>query len=224
MGMDIFAPSIFLGGCNLRCPYCINCKLIKTEELNLIDISCIENYIKENNCEWINISGGEPTCSGEEALTNLIKTVKSWDCKVGMATNGVNSLIIKNVVQYLDYVALDIKTLDQEQYASINVSEKDPLTQVLISQSYLIREKNKRNTFDYEIRTTLFPPFIDKKAIQEISTIIEKGDKWVLQRFRNNTLMLDMNCQTIIPYNNKEIEELVEIAKGLSDQVFVRDV
>jgi len=223
MGINIFAPSIFLGGCNLRCPYCMNYKLLDKTNLTEIPLSKIKEYIIDNNCKWINVSGGEPTCVGDDKLKNLLTELKGWNCKIGMATNGTKSKTLKEIISLLDYVALDIKTTDHSIYESLNRGQSSFLIDVLTSQTILAEEKNARKKFDYEIRTTLFPPFINKKTLKDIGSIIRKKDKWVLQKFRNNVETL-YGCKDIVPYNDKEVSDLLKIAKRITKNAVLREI
>src|SRR5210317_1868478 len=96
-GPDNFSPSIFLGNCNFKCPYCMNSKLVKNPiSFKAIDLKEVEDFVKNNNCEWINISGGEPTCT--KNLLSFIKELKSWNCKISLSTNGYNFKIIKSIL------------------------------------------------------------------------------------------------------------------------------
>jgi len=221
-GIDTFAPSIFLEGCNLRCPYCMNSILVKHQSPNTVNIDRVRAYVSESKSEWVMISGGEPTCTELESLINLIEEIKSWGCKVGMSTNGVNVEVIREILPRLNYVALDIKGLSGV-YDEISKDKKASMNN-LISRSLLSETKLKRNDFDYEIRTTLFPPFVNKKTIHYIGGIIRADDTWVFQQFRHSKNMLDANCSKIKPYSEKEVEVLLKIAKEYTEKVFLRHV
>jgi len=224
MGINLFAPSVFLGGCNLRCPYCINCDLVHMQNVTEVPIYEVKNYILENECKWLNISGGEPTCSDEVELINLFKEIKSWGCKIGMATNGTNSEVLQRLLVHLNYVALDIKTTDYSQYASINSSDKDALIEVMRSHINIVEEKKRRSSFDYEVRTTLYPPFINIKTLMEIGSIVKKEDTWVLQKFRNNGKMLDTKCKEIDPYTDDEIADFMISVNNMTEKAFLREI
>jgi len=225
VGEDIFALSIFLGNCNLRCPYCMNAKLINPNSHNLksIDIETVKKSVKENKSEWVIISGGEPTCTPVLLLTNLITEIKSWGCKVGLSTNGTNSGVLKQIIVYLNYVALDIKSPNNRDYDSISNGDSKKFD-VLISKSLLAENKSKRKDLDYEIRSTLFPPFINKSNIREIGSIMRKSDRWILQQFRHSKNMLDKKSLNVKPYTEKEIEEIVRVAMEFSDNVLLKEV
>jgi pyruvate formate lyase activating enzyme len=157
-------------------------------------------------------------------LINLIKEIKSWDCKVGLSTNGTNSDYLRNIIDMIDYVTIDIKTPSSDQYDSINVGKGDTITNVIMSKIILMDNKKTRDNFDYEIRSTLFPLYIDKHSINEIGGVICKKEKWILQQFRNNIPLLDNKCSQINPYTEEEVNEILDVAKKYCDNVSLKYV
>jgi pyruvate formate lyase activating enzyme len=224
-GPNIFCPVLFLHGCNMACPYCMNSLLAKENEpenIDLVSIDRIKKHVEENKSEMVMISGGEPTNSGEISLKNLIGEIASWGCKVGLSTNGTRPRILEKILPDLSYVALDFKGC-AETYESI-IKYGGKFENVILSKSLLSEYRNKKDDFDYEIRTTLYPPFISDDDLKEIGGIIRKDDTWVLQQFRVTKNMLNPNCDYIDPYDEKEIENLMNIAKEYSDKVLFRYV
>lgn len=221
-GIDVFAPTIFLAGCNLKCPYCMNAKLVKMEGLNKVDIEVVKKYVSEEKCEWLNISGGEPTITDITLLINLLEEIKSWGCKIGISTNGSKPETLRQMISYLNYVALDIKCI--RACDCIKIADINYIINTLRSQSIIMDIKNIRDDFDYEIRTTLFPPFIDKESLSEIGVVIRKKDKWVLQQFRHSQNALDDSSKNIQPYTDEEVKELIAIAKKYCNNVRLRYV
>ena len=213
VGQDIFAPSIFLGGCNLKCPYCMNARLVKKTGLEIIDIKDIKDYILAEKVNWINISGGEPTLTEIDLLTNLLEEIKSWNCKIGMSSNGSKPYILELIMPYLNYVAMDFKCVRKEDCEEIGGKNIYYLSNILKSQFIITENRLKRNDFNCEFRTTLFPKFVDKAVINDIGSILRKDDNWVLQQFRHNKNMLDNKCQLVAPYNEEEINKLLDTAK-----------
>jgi pyruvate formate lyase activating enzyme len=223
-GVDIFALSIFLGNCNLRCPYCMNAKLINpiAHKLKPIDIKKVKEAVEENQSEWVIISGGEPTCTPVLLLTNLITEIKSWGCKVGLSTNGTNRGVFESVLPLLDYVALDIKTSNFQHYVEIgagNINSIDILQEVLVCKTILVQKKLDNPDFSYEIRTTLYPPFVSEKDINEIGGLIRIGEEWVLQQFRVTSEGLD---KSISPYTQQEMDNLFKLALKYTINASVR--
>jgi len=231
-GHNVFAPSIFLKGCNLRCPYCMNARLVKNERIAPLNIEEIKQYVLKERCEWIMLSGGEPTVTPVGALIALINELKSWGCMVGMSTNGNMPEILKKVLPLVNYVALDFKCARSEDISQIASESENMIPEfnksygmsLIRSHVQLIEAKLHRKDFDYEVRTTLYPLFIDKKAIEEIGSMLRSDCAWILQQFRHNKNMLSEDAYNVTPYEPEEVDELLKIAKTYCKNVRVRYV
>jgi len=228
-GKNLFAPSIFLGGCNLRCPYCMNSALVTDRFLDIIPIEEIRDRVKAESADFVMISGGEPTCTDTSLLMNLFEEIRSWGCGIGMSTNGVNREALRPLLAHVNYIALDIKTSRADKYSEIG----GDITDVILSKSFLTEEKQKREgedldceEFDFEVRTTLYPLFVDLADIHAIGQIIKKDETWVLQQFRQTKNMLGLKEGEVLPYPSpsEQLRELIDTAKTYSDNVVLRFV
>jgi len=221
-GIDVFAPAIFMNGCNFRCPYCMNAVLATGGSRKDIDIELIKSHVLEEKSEWFMISGGEPTCVQIDLLINLLEEIKSWGCKIGMSTNGSKLEVLKKILPMLNYVAMDIKASDEKTLR--NLGMENGQIDLIYSKCALTETKIAREDFDYEIRTTLYPEYIYKESIEDIGQILRKDDKWVFQQFRHTKNMLDPKAHEIEPYTEEEVKSLIKIAKNYSDNVLFRYV
>ena len=99
---NIFAPSIFLFGCNLRCPYCMNTKaVIANPEIGLakeIPFDEIKGRLLEDVSGWVMISGGEPLLTPAYRLHALLTEIKSWGKKIGISTNGTLPDVLNMII------------------------------------------------------------------------------------------------------------------------------
>jgi len=229
MGEDIFAFSVFLKGCNLRCPYCINSKLFQGSlDLTSVSIEDIKKSVEEYDNKWMVISGGEPTCTDENLLINLISEFKSWGCKVSLSTNGTNPECMRSIVPSLNYVALDFKTDRFEKWMGCQQEPQQPniplFVNVLRTQCILAIEERSRKDFDYELRTTLYPPLINKKSLREIGKLLRKCDKWVLQQFRVVDNMPSSESHDVKPYDEETIREMLKVAQQFTSKAELRYV
>lgn len=229
-GKEVFAYSVFLSGCNFRCPYCMNARLVKGEIEKSISIDEIKNSVKENDIEWVMVSGGEPTCTDLTLLVNLLEEIKSWGCKIGLSTNGSKPDILEKILGHLNFVAMDVKSADYLDYQEID-AEGAMETKNLIHQSKILLEKCKlehKDEMDYEIRTTLYPPYFDNiyDDMYRISSFmsINKNDRWVLQQFRHSKNMLNPDASKIKPFSDRFLREIMEEARKYCDDVSIRYV
>ena len=211
-GNDKLNFSIFLKGCNLRCPYCINSKLVFGNDIKSIPFNFIKKAIIKDKPDMIIISGGEPLVT--KNLITIVEKIKKLGCRVGMSTNGILNNELKDIVMLLDYVALDIKTTKPLIY--------DKITGIFKSLSTVLYSKEIIEKFclDYEIRTTLYPPFIDENDIHIIGNLVGYNTKWILQQFRvsNNILKND----NVIPYSEDKIVEFLQIARKYTNNAKLR--
>lgn len=206
-GIDTSSFSVFMDRCNLCCPYCMNGKLItKREDVDPGILKRLKKDVDEYKPQMIFISGGEPTES-PLALFSAISLFKSWGCKIGVSTNGTNPEILKKFVsEYgkIDYVAMDLKG-NADVYKKLGNIEY--FMRVMSSWLILRAEKKTRSEFNYEIRTTLYPPFITPSVLGDMSRFFTRDEKWVLQQFRVVSSMPYKNAKRIKPYSEDKLKE-----------------
>jgi pyruvate formate lyase activating enzyme len=225
-GMNVFAPSIFLQGCNLKCSFCFNAALAKSQmrKDDEVDLQLVKDHLVENSCEMIMISGGEPTM--HKHLIYLIREFTSMGVKIGMSTHGIFHDRVKALLPELSYVALDIKSSSQQTYSDMDmIPDNNSFQKVLMTKRLLTAERKKRPDFTYEVRTTLYPDFVDRQSIHDIGKSLEKDDVWVLQQYRPTPYLYDMTAtKDIDPYEFEELKEIVRIARSYTNKVFLRYV
>lgn len=109
---NLVACTLFLPGCQFRCPFCQNASLV-TDLINVeeIDEEEVFNYLKSRKgiIDGVCVTGGEPTLQSD--LKDFIQKIKELGFKVKLDTNGYNPKILKELIDLslLDYVAMDIK-------------------------------------------------------------------------------------------------------------------
>jgi MoaA/NifB/PqqE/SkfB family radical SAM enzyme len=69
--------------CNFSCPYC---NLIKTNDMSKENVFLLVDYLKEQNLQFIQFTGGEPLCRKD--LEEIISYCKSLNIRCGVSTNG----------------------------------------------------------------------------------------------------------------------------------------
>lgn len=225
-GQNEFAASIFLLGCNLRCPYCMNKKLVSQsywntdDDLKAIPWDTIKEKIKDGNFKEIMISGGEPTAQNPRELLNLVLELNKLGCKVGMSTNGTFPDVLKDVISHLFYVAMDYKgDLKDKIYGPEGVLS------VVRSKCILMSEKYERDDFDYELRTTLCPKHVDKAVLNTIGKGLCGNERWVLQQYRQTSNMLNPEeLEDVVPYTEEEIDDLMKVVKKYTNNAHTRYV
>lgn len=231
-GFNLYATSIFLFGCNLRCPFCMNGRIVVvkpedwTKPVKTVDLNDVKTHVLENNVKWVMISGGEPTSTPMKKLLNLINEVKSWGVSIGISSNGTNPQELKQILQLINYVAMDFKSSDSKVYSAIDIKNKDSsFTNMLSSLENMRKEKSERKDFNYEVRTTVYPKYFTLDSVKEIANYVKRNEIWVFQQFRHAKNMLDeKEAKSVIPYSEVEYNTIVEEAKKYNDCVVKRYV
>jgi len=182
-------PGIFIGGCNLRCPYCINRSIIVGNGRTSLDSLAIINGHMAAGEKWIFVSGGEPL-SNVNTL-NLLNEIRLRGMKVALATNGTYPDMLRKVADegLADYVVMDVKTSPSDLGRYMNVcgtTDETALTKVLKSMSVM-----KTGFPGCEFRTTCCSRFVDFEVVKEIAGVIGVDHPYVLQYYTVHQTLLD---------------------------------
>lgn len=151
--------TVFLKGCNLRCPWCANPENLDFEKTNFInentkekgafgyDIEAIElfdeiikdkPYYKMNN-GGVTFSGGEPLLQ-IKALEQLLKKLKQEKINMCIETAlQVPTELVEIAAKYIDEFIVDIKILDKEECKKVLKGNIDLYFQNL----EVLKQKNK---------------------------------------------------------------------------------
>ena len=211
----IIACTIFLPGCNLRCPFCHNRDLVDIANSNdetLLPVDEIISYIykRKNILQGVCISGGEPFI--HEDLNELVKEIRKAGLKIKIDTNGLLPKKLSSCSP--DYIAMDIKTAP-EKYSlltgSLPFSDR-------ISEN--VRESVRlliKSSIDHEFRTTLVPGIVDESEMEIIADMAKGCRKYTLNRF-NPVNTLDSKFTEVIPYTEEKYQALagILIKKGIN--------
>lgn len=207
------ASTIFIGSCNMRCPFCHNSSLVlHPEEVPTIAIEDVLSHLnkRKNILEGVCITGGEPTLFTDE-LTQLIKSIKDIGLKVKLDTNGSNPALLKSLVanKLIDYVAMDIKNSRENYGLSIGIKNYNT-NKVNESVEYLLT-----SPLDYEFRTTIVKEHHTSGDILSIGQWIKGANSYYLQSYKDSGDIistglhshskdtLETFAQLLTPYVNK---------------------
>ncbi len=177
------AALVFLGGCNMRCPFCQNASLVTDPGSQpVIPEEELFAYLnkRRNILEGVCISGGEPTLYSD--LPELIAKIKSLGYLVKLDTNGTNPVMLKQLVKdhLVDYVAMDIKN-SREHYAKTSGASENLLTLVEESVAYL-----KTSPVEYEFRTTIVKELHTRQDMVAIGQWLKGAQAYYLQSYRDS--------------------------------------
>lgn len=210
------ACTVFLSGCNFRCPFCYSKELVLPEEIkNQPEISekSFFEFLNEKKemLQACVLCGGEPTVYGND-LVEFIKKIKEKGFLVKLDTNGTDSEMIKRLIDdnLVDYIAMDIKApLTKEKYAKASGKEDVDIDKIKESV-FLI----KNSIVDYEFRSTIVPSIHSKEDIIQMANDISPAKKYFLQRFRGEKGVIDKELGNSKPYSDETLKEIEEKIKN----------
>jgi len=204
------AATIFLTGCNFRCPFCYSSELVLPEKIKKqprISEKDFFKFLKERKklIDGVVVCGGEPAIS--KGLISLIKKIKKEGFLVKLDTNGSEPKILEELIdkKLIDYVAMDIKG-PKEKYGEFS-GQKVNVRKIQKSIDIL-----KKGKIDYEFRSTVVPTLHKKGDVIEMAKWIRGAKRYYLQNFRPEKT-IDPKFEKIKPYPQ---EFLLEIQKAIS--------
>ncbi|MEW5902356.1 MAG: anaerobic ribonucleoside-triphosphate reductase activating protein, partial [Acidobacteriota bacterium] len=167
-GLEKFAPldfpgyissTVFLGGCDFRCPYCHNADLVlRPETLPTISLDFLMTYLDSRRrwLEGVSVSGGEPLV--EENLEVLLRVIKDRNLLVKLDTNGSRPDRLMELIgaKLVDQIAMDVKAPlgRYRQVTRSEVSEED-----IVRSIEVVRSSGLPHLF----RTTVVPGLVGEK-------------------------------------------------------------
>ncbi len=227
-GLEKFAPkdfvgfissTVFLGGCNFRCPYCHNSDLVlRPQTLPTFPLESFLSFLDSRKgwLEGVCISGGEPLLHDE--LEMLLTLIKERNLLVKVDTNGsfpsrLEALIRKKLI---DRIAMDVKA-PLERYSEV--------TGVEVEKQDILRSIDiiKNSGLHYIFRCTVVPGLVGPKDVEKISRLIKGAEVFQLQQFVPLN-PLDRDYLQKKPYSREEVQEFAKIAAPYLSEVRVEGV
>jgi len=203
------ACTVFLIGCNFRCPWCYSSELVLPEKIKKQKRISNQDFFKflknrKGLLEGVVICGGEPTINND--LLDFVIQIKKLGYAVKLDTNGSNPIILKKLIKQklIDYVAMDIKApLSVKKYGKAT-GNKANLNNIKESIDLI-----KNSKIDYEFRTTIVPDIHSREDIIMMAKQIGKVNAYFLQGFRAEKT-IDPKFKDIRPYSR---EYLLEVSR-----------
>ena len=173
------ACTVFLGGCDMRCPFCHNAELIDGTAPAVMEEEELLAFLKKRTglLEGVAITGGEPLLR-DDTIT-LMEKIRELGYPVKLDTNGTHPDRLRKILDrgLAAYVAMDIKN-SPDRYAVTAGLEKMELAPVRESVSLLMEGRT-----DYEFRTTVVAELHDGDSFRGIGEWIRGARRYYLQKF-----------------------------------------
>ena len=196
------ACTLFLSGCDFRCPFCHNYELVEGTgaafdgaELKTPPAMSHEEFFKflqtrKGLLDGVAITDGEPCLRRD--LPEFIAEIKDAGFLVKLDTNGNHPDMLRNLVRQrlIDYVAMDIKN-SPEKYAKTVGLEALDLDSIMESIDILINGVGADSRIPYEFRTTVISQFHEEEDFLKIGEMIQGAEKYFLQPFVDRDMVPD---------------------------------
>ena len=173
------ACTVFLGGCDMRCPFCHNAELVDGTAEAVMDEQGLKKFLSTRSglLDGVAFTGGEPLLRAD--LAPLFRSIREMGFAVKLDTNGTHPDRLRALLEegLVDYVAMDIKNSPERYGETAGVPEMD-LGPVKESVALL-----KEGRTDYEFRTTVVAELHDGDSFRGIGEWIRGARRYYLQKF-----------------------------------------
>ena len=211
------ACTVFLNGCDFKCPFCHNFELVDGTAKPVMDETEFFDFLKtrKGRLDGVAITGGEPCLRNE--LPEFMRKIKDAGFGVKLDTNGNNPNILKKIIEnnLVDYIAMDIKN-SPEKYNQTTGLPYVNLENIDESINLIRHSKIK-----YEFRTTIVDELHTEYDIMKIAKWIAGSQQYFLQPFENKTTV---PCQTFHTPSENKLLSLKNIAQMYIQKVEIRGI
>lgn len=214
----LVAATIFLGGCNFRCPFCQNGALVlhpETEpEINPHEVLA---FLKKRKgiLDGVCITGGEPTLAAD--LSDFLEEIKSLGYLIKLDTNGSRPDVVRKLAGkgLIDKVAMDIKS-SPKHYPVLTGREEIRLDAIKETAEFLLH-----GNLDYEFRTTVVKELHKESDFREIGSWLAGAKAYYLQAYKDSAGVLQPGFSS---YSFQELQHFQEILLETIPLVEIRGI
>ncbi|MCW4007476.1 MAG: anaerobic ribonucleoside-triphosphate reductase activating protein [Candidatus Bathyarchaeota archaeon] len=206
------ASVLFTPGCNLRCPFCHNWRIVVDPKPPFLQ-EAVALELLESRKKYVDavvVTGGEPTMHSE--LPKFLAKLKERGFEVKLDTNGFYPEVLEECLPHVDYVALDVKT-SLEKYRQLGTQDTAGLMRTI--------EILKTGKVPYEFRTTVVPELVTAADVERIGEMVKGAKTYALQQFVPQDT-LDKQFEALRPYAPVTIAEFAENMKKYVENVVLR--
>ncbi len=198
------ACTIFLGGCDFRCPYCHNAELLDGTWPPEMEEETLLRFLQKRRglLDGVAVTGGEPLLRD---IGPLLEKIKAMGFAVKLDTNGTHPDRLADLIQrrLVDYVAMDIKNSPEKYALTVGLSAVD-LTPIRKSVSLLLEGQT-----EYEFRTTVCAQLHKDTDLRAIGQWIQGASRYFIQPFAPRD---SVPCQSLTAPGKEALEAFVRAA------------
>lgn len=200
------ACTVFLRGCNFRCPFCYNSPLVTENDGWYMTDKELSEYLAKRKglIDGVAITGGEPTLYPE--LEELCRLIKSHGLDVKLDTNGTDPDKLITLVDngLVDYVAMDLKN-SPERYPETAGNKSINIESIFKTAEYL-----KTDPIPHEFRTTVVKELHSEESMRSLGRAFGGKDQYFIQNFKDNGSTIGKGMTS---FTYGELCALLEVAR-----------
>ncbi|MBQ8952794.1 MAG: anaerobic ribonucleoside-triphosphate reductase activating protein [Clostridia bacterium] len=183
------ACTVFLGGCDFRCPFCHNFELVDGSAEPVMDEEEFFSFLEKRRglLDGVAVTGGEPCLRPD--LPDFLRRIKNMGYAVKLDTNGTHPALLRAILEegLADYVAMDIKNSPEKYARTVGLKTVD--IGLIRESARLLMESGT----DYELRTTVVDELHEAADFEAIGAWIAGARHYFLQVFTD---------RESVPYGN----------------------
>jgi pyruvate formate lyase activating enzyme len=214
--------TIFIAGCNFRCPFCHNPELVLPGEIERLE-PMSENELltalvgRKRFIDGVCITGGEPLLFPD--VVKLLHKLKDKGFAIKLDTNGSVPTLLKKLIddKLVDYVAMDIKAPKEKYPDSTGINSNTKL----IEESIKIL---KSSSIEYEFRTTVVKGLHSKEDIIDIGDWLKGAKAYYLQQFVGTEKTIDKAYKGKKAYTPDDLRNMMDSVKKHFKKTGVRGI
>ena len=211
------ACTVFLNGCDFRCPYCHNFELVDGTAQALMNDDEFFAFLgkRKGLLDGVCISGGEPLLHKD--IEDFIRKIREMGYRVKLDTNGYHPDMLKKLIDdgLLDYIAMDIKNSFPKYAVTTGAPNID--TSIIKKSISIIMNSG----VDYEFRTTVAGGLHQADDFEQIGAMIPDAKAYYLQQFTMRDTVPDRGLYSP---SAEEMDTFLKIVKKHVDSAQLRGV
>ena len=211
------ACTVFLGGCDLRCPFCHNYELATGKVPPVMEEEELFAFLSKRKglLDGVAVTGGEPCLHRD--LPELLTRIRELGFAVKLDTNGTHPDMLREILErgLADYVAMDIKNSPGKYAFTAGMAAEPDFVSAVRESVRILMESGT----DYEFRTTVVDELHEVQDFEEIGRWIRGAKRYFLQCFTD---------RDTVPYgglsapSKAKMEACADIAKRYIADVQIR--
>ena len=215
------ACTVFLGGCDFRCPFCHNFELADGSAKPVMDEEELLAFLEKRRglLDGVAITGGEPCL--HPGLPELMRRMRALGYAVKLDTNGYRPEVLGALLNagLLDYVAMDLKNGPEDYGETVGLAHAD-LAKIRESIGLLVASGTQ-----FELRTTVVKPLHSAESITSMANWLQETTngkpipRLFVQPFvdRDTVPVAGLSAPT-----GEELEQFRQILSGCAERVELR--